>query len=76
MYKLKDFYLLTFKNTTQILKAEKELIQNNIDCLIMPTPRILSKSCSESIKIREEDINKIKYDCKIDNLFKLREVKN
>lgn len=69
MYNLKNYCLLTFVNTSQLLKAEKELKNNNIDYLIVPTPRILSKSCSESIKIKEEDINKINYDCKIDHFI-------
>ena len=69
MYKLKDYYLLTFVSTSYLLKAEKELTSNNIEHLIIPTPRILSKSCSESIKIREEDINKINFNCKIDHFI-------
>jgi hypothetical protein len=69
MYKLKNYYLLTFQNITQLLKAEKELKNNNIECLIVPTPRILSKSCSESIKIKEEDIVNINYDCKINHFI-------
>jgi len=69
MYKLKDYYLLTFVNTSYLLKADKEMTNNNIDHIIIPTPRILSKSCSESIKIKEEDINKINYDCKINHFI-------
>jgi len=69
MYKLKDYYLLTFVSTSYLLKADKELSNNNIEHLIIPTPRILSKSCSESIKIKGEDINKINYDCKIDHFI-------
>ena len=69
MYKLKNYYLLTFVNTSKLLKVEKELNNNNIECLIVPTPRILSKSCSESIKIKEEDIKKINYDCRIDHFI-------
>jgi len=69
MYKLKNYYLLTFVNTSKLLKVEKELKNNNIECLIVPTPRILSVSCSESIKIKEEDISKINYDCKIDHFI-------
>lgn len=67
MINIKNYYLLTFQTTMQLLKAEKELINNDIDCLIIPTPRVLSKSCSESIKIKEEDIDNIFYDCKIDH---------
>jgi len=69
MYKLKNYYLLTFINTSKLLKAEKELKNSNIECLIVPTPRILSVSCSESIKIKEKDISKINYDCKIDHFI-------
>ncbi len=69
MIKLQNYYLLTFANITQTLKIEKELKNNNIECVIIPTPRILSKSCSESIKIKEEDINEINYDCKIDHFI-------
>jgi len=69
MYKLKDYYLLTFLNISYLLKADKELTSNNIEHLIIPTPRILSKSCSESIKIKEEDIKKINYDCRIDHFI-------
>ena len=69
LYKLKNYYLLTFINTSQLLKVEKELKNKNVECLIVPTPRILSKSCSESIKIKEGDINKIQYDCRIDHFI-------
>jgi hypothetical protein len=69
MYNLKNYYLLTFQTTTQLLKAVKELADSNVECLIVPTPRILSKSCSESIKIKEEDIINIKYNCKVDHFI-------
>lgn len=69
MYRLKNYYLLTFPNTSQTLKVEKELKNKNIEHLIVPTPRILSKSCSESIKIKEEDIEKINYNCRKDHFI-------
>jgi len=80
MINIKNYYLLTFQTTMQLLKAEKEIKNKNIECIIVPTPRILSKSCCESIKIKEQDIEKIKkikeqdiekinYNCRIDHFI-------
>lgn len=69
MINIKDYYLLTLQTTMQLLKAEKEIKNNNIECMVVPTPRILSKSCSESIKIKEQDIENINYNCRIDHFI-------
>ena len=69
MINIKNYYLLTFQTTMQLLKAEKEIKNKNIECIIVPTPRILSKSCCESIKIKEQDIEKINYNCRIDHFI-------
>lgn len=61
------FYLITFENTYELLKAEKILLENSADIKIIPTPRKISFSCGKSIRINhnleetKEFLMKIEY---------------
>lgn len=55
-----NFYLFTFNTTTNALKAEKVLKNNNAEFTIIPTLREISTSCGLSIKVRPEKFSEIK----------------
>ncbi|NLJ72624.1 MAG: DUF3343 domain-containing protein [Syntrophomonadaceae bacterium] len=57
---LDNFYLFTFSNTTDALKAEKVLKNNNYEHILIPTLREISSSCGLSVKVRPELTNIIK----------------
>lgn len=57
---MKEYYLITFKNTHGAIDGEKILKEHKIDVTIMPTPVVITKSCGISIKIGDKDINTIR----------------
>ena len=60
--------IIIFESTYYVMKAEKILKQNSIDCKIIPTPRDLSSSCSAAIFLENKyknDINNILLESKI-----------
>jgi len=57
---MKEYYILTFKNTHGAINGEKILKEQGIDVNIMPTPIVITKSCGISIKIDSKDINTVK----------------
>lgn len=54
------YYLLIFNNTHNAIKCESMLKERDIFNVIMPTPTNITLSCGISIKIKIEDIDKIK----------------
>jgi hypothetical protein len=54
------YYILTFENTHSAINAESVLKENKIKATVMPTPTFITKSCGISLKITEDEINKIK----------------
>jgi hypothetical protein len=52
---LKEFCLITFVSTSNALKAETVLKNEQADFLITPTLREISYSCGLSIKVRPEN---------------------
>jgi len=48
---LNKYCLFTFKSTTHALKAEKILLANSADFIIMPTLREITASCGLSVKM-------------------------
>ena len=51
----KNYCLFTFASTSQALKAEKVLKNNEAEFLVMPTLREISTSCGLSVKIAPEN---------------------
>jgi len=45
------YSILIFESTHKVLKAEQLLIENNIKCDIIPTPKELSSACGISIRL-------------------------
>ncbi|KYH34106.1 hypothetical protein CLTEP_19510 [Clostridium tepidiprofundi DSM 19306] len=56
---MKGYYIITFINTYEAMKAEKEIINNNINAIVMPTPTYITKSCGISLKIEVDDYEKL-----------------
>ncbi|ADK17283.1 MULTISPECIES: DUF3343 domain-containing protein [Clostridium] len=57
---MKEYYVVTFKNTHGAINGEKILKEQGIDVNIMPTPIVITKSCGISIKIDSKDIDTVK----------------
>lgn len=74
----KEFGIITFEGTQHAIKAESDLMNQDIKTKTIPTPRDISLSCGLAIRIDMEDIDKIKelYDrgeLKFKNLYYLSE---
>jgi hypothetical protein len=59
MGNMNKYYIVTFQNTHEAMKAEREAIKNNIKLIVIPTPTYITKSCGISLKIDEENIQNI-----------------
>ncbi len=57
---MKDYYIITFKNTHGAINGEKLLKEKDIKVAVMPTPAVITRSCGISIKIDNEDIEMVK----------------
>jgi hypothetical protein len=56
---LNKYYIVTFQNTHEAMKAERETINEKIKVVVIPTPTYITKSCGISLKIEEENIQNI-----------------
>ncbi len=53
------YYIVTFQNTLEAMKAERQTIKKKIKVVVIPTPTYITKSCGISLKIEEENIESI-----------------
>ena len=56
---MNKYYIVTFQNTHEAMKAEREAIKNQVKVIVIPTPTYITKSCGISLKIDEENIQSI-----------------
>jgi len=56
---LNKYYIVTFQNTHEAMKAERESIKKQIKLIVIPTPTYITKSCGISLKIEEDEIQNI-----------------
>lgn len=56
---MNKYYIVTFQNTHEAMKAEREAIKQKIKLTVIPTPTYITKSCGISLKIDEENIQNI-----------------
>ncbi|MBU3190068.1 DUF3343 domain-containing protein [Clostridium bowmanii] len=56
---MNKYYIVTFQNTLEAMKAERETIKKQIKVVVIPTPTYITKSCGISLKIEEENIQSI-----------------
>lgn len=59
LLQLKEYGLATFQTTHGALKGEQVLENNNLEILIIPTPREITASCGLSIKFEQGDLKVI-----------------
>jgi len=57
---MENYYIITFENTHGTLNGEAILKENKINTIMMPTPTYITKSCGISLKIKEEEIDRVK----------------
>lgn len=70
---MNKYYIVTFQNTHEAMKAERETVKNQIKVVVIPTPTYITKSCGISLKIEEENIQSIIKLVKSDNI-KVKEI--
>ncbi len=56
---MNKYYIVTFQNTHEAMKAEREAIKTQVKVVVIPTPTYITKSCGISLKIEEENIDSI-----------------
>jgi hypothetical protein len=54
------YYILTFENTHSAISGESVLKANNIKATVMPTPTFVTRSCGISLRLTEEELEKVK----------------
>lgn len=62
-------YTILFFTHSGAIKFQRKCKKNNIQCELMPVPRILSSNCSISAKIEFEDDIKSLIDEEIEKIF-------
>lgn len=55
-----EFFIITFPSTNYALKAERTLTRQGFDIKTVPVPRNISSDCGIALKVKMEDIEKIK----------------
>ena len=70
---LNKYYIVTFQNTHEAMKAERETIKEKVKVVVIPTPTYITKSCGISLKIEEENIQSIIKLVKSENI-KVKEI--
>lgn len=57
---MERYYILSFENTHGAISGESVLKENSMKVTVMPTPTFITKSCGISLRVFEEDMDKIK----------------
>ena len=57
---MNKYYIVTFQNTHEAMKAEREALRKQIKVVVAPTPTFITKSCGISLKVDEENIMPLK----------------
>ncbi|WP_291632512.1 DUF3343 domain-containing protein [Clostridium sp.] len=70
---MNKYYIATFQNTLEAMKAERETIKKQVKVVVIPTPTYITKSCGISLKIEEENIQSIIKLIKSENI-KVKEI--
>ena len=70
---MNKYYIVTFQNTHEAMRAERESLKNRIKVVVVPTPTYITKSCGISLKIYEESVQSIIELIKSENI-KVKEI--
>lgn len=54
-----NYYIITFKNTHEAMKAENQTELNNLKVTVIPTPTYITKSCGISLKVDKDNFHGI-----------------
>lgn len=54
-----NFFLITFNNANEAMKAESQCKKNNINVMMMPTPTYITKSCGICIKLDKNSMDNV-----------------
>jgi Protein of unknown function (DUF3343) len=57
---MNHFYILTFNNTHEAMKAESVCLGLKLKVTMMPTPTYITKSCGISLRIGQNDFEPLK----------------
>lgn len=57
---MNNFYILTFNNTHEAMKAESACLSSQIKVIMMPTPTYITKSCGISLRVGKGDFEGLK----------------
>ena len=50
------YYIIVYKNTHDVMEAERNLTNENIGFRVMPTPTSITQSCGMCTRIESEEI--------------------
>ena len=50
------YYIIVYKNTHDVMEAERNLTSKNIEFRVMPTPTSITQSCGMCTRIESEEI--------------------
>ena len=50
------YYIIVYKNTHDVMEAERNLTNENIEFRVMPTPTSITQSCGMCTRIESEEI--------------------
>ncbi len=50
------YYIIVYKNTHDVMEAERNLTNKNIEFRVMPTPTSITQSCGMCTRIESEEI--------------------
>ncbi len=54
------YYIIVYKNTHDVMEAERNLTNANVEFRVMPTPTSITQSCGICVRIESDDeINSI-----------------
>ncbi|MDB2121827.1 MULTISPECIES: DUF3343 domain-containing protein [Clostridium] len=50
------YYIIVYKNTHDVMEAERNLTNENVEFRVMPTPTSITQSCGMCTRIESEEI--------------------
>ena len=50
------YYIIVYKNTHDVMEAERNLTNENVEFRVMPTPTSMTQSCGMCTRIESEEI--------------------
>lgn len=56
---MNEMFIVSFSSTHHAIRTEKILVENNIKCTTLPTPREITASCGISIRFLQENIEDV-----------------